>query len=187
MPLKYASTVDRNKVALNIADLQRQGWPRNIAIVECMNAARAAWFKQHPKGALPLWMAYPKEYRGKHHYTPNGAPKSEKEAFRASIALQRNPANRKTVAQGRALLESFTGHAAKTVRTVKVADSGVGVDIGKVIGIIYETTRDGVRENYIHKFKVSCRPHLVVSSDGKQFRSLGGDFRFTERGFVDKS
>ncbi len=179
MSLKYPNTIDRAKVAANIADLERQNWPRKFAIIAAMNAARASWFRQHPNGALPLWMALPKECRAKKDYQSDGAPTY----FKAPLA--QNPAPSLSVRQGAKLLESFTGAKAKTVRRVNAANITEAIDIGKVIGIIYETTRDGVKENYIHKFKVSARPHLVVSTDGRAFRSLGGDFRFTDRGFVD--
>jgi hypothetical protein len=58
--------------------------------------------------------------------------------------------------------------------------------IGEVLGIIYRTKRDGVMENYIHRFAKVSRPLLASTHDGKQLLLIGGSYNFTERGIVDK-
>ena len=85
------------------------------------------------------------------------------------------------------LYEDFTGHSAEIVAKVKkpVYPDAVLL-IGECDGILYTTVRDGKKEAYIHKFKVSSRPLFCVSPDGKTLYLLGGAFSFTERGIVDK-
>lgn len=83
------------------------------------------------------------------------------------------------------LYEEFTGHEAGTVEHVKGHGFDVGLNVGKVDGIMYETVRDGVTERYIHKFKKSARPDLAASYDGSQLGLIGGKFTFTDAGIVD--
>lgn len=54
--------------------------------------------------------------------------------------------------------------------------------IGPLYGLIYHSEIE--RKPFIHKFKASDRPLLLVSSDGRQIYVLGGGYRFTERGFI---
>lgn len=61
-----------------------------------------------------------------------------------------------------------------------------GLAIGHVHGIIYESDRGGADNLYHHRFRKGSRPLLVVSHDGKQLILLGGAYRFTGRGIVDK-
>ena len=83
------------------------------------------------------------------------------------------------------LFEDFTGHKADhfTNHTINLPD--VGLKFGECTGIMYETTRDGVKEYYCHEFKKSARPLLGASHDGKQLLLVGGNYRFTNRGIVD--
>lgn len=53
--------------------------------------------------------------------------------------------------------------------------------VGKFTRIAY-CALDG--KEYIHTFNKRNRPHVFVSSDGRQIYILGGGYRFTERGFV---
>jgi hypothetical protein len=68
---------------------------------------------------------------------------------------------------------------------VDVDDSGVYINVGRVDAIEYTTARDGELESYRHKFSAKARPQLVVSHDGTHTRFVGGQYKFTERGFVD--
>ena len=91
------------------------------------------------------------------------------------------------IEKGRALYQSFTGHDAKLLKRIKKPTfPSVGVAIGRVLGIIYETRRDGRLETYRHNFGKTSRPLFVVSPDGKQLMMLGGAYDFTERGIVDR-
>jgi hypothetical protein len=86
------------------------------------------------------------------------------------------------------LFESFTGRKAKFVTKVEYPPNPrVALDIGKVVGLIYEADMDGKLETFIHKFKKRSRPRFVVSHDGKQLYLLAGEYDFTERGIVDKT
>lgn len=54
--------------------------------------------------------------------------------------------------------------------------------VGELDGVIYRL--EGVEEPFVHHFAKSNRPVLVVSEDGRLFFPVGGNYRFTERGFV---
>lgn len=83
------------------------------------------------------------------------------------------------------LFSDFSGHGVSEHVTVKVPRMTTGLAIGDVTGILYETVRDGERENYIHEFKKNSRPLLVASHDGNQLALLGGAYQFTDRGIED--
>jgi len=86
------------------------------------------------------------------------------------------------------LYERFSGHEAEEIGRVRVNPlPRVGVAIGEVDGILYTTTRDGVVEQYIHKFRRRDKPLFVVAPDGKALFLVGGRYTFTERGIVDDS
>ena len=84
-----------------------------------------------------------------------------------------------------ALWEDFTGHKADYYQNINVDWPDVGLQVGDCDGILYSTVRDGVAEQYIHKFKKSARPVLAASHDGASLALIGGKFRFTNRGIVD--
>lgn len=83
------------------------------------------------------------------------------------------------------LFQDFTGHDVEEHATVRVPRMTTGLAVGDVTGILYETVRDGKRENYIHEFKRNSRPLLVASHDGNQLALLGGAYQFTDRGIED--
>lgn len=84
------------------------------------------------------------------------------------------------------LYERFTGHQANPVPEVlDTGENDVYINIGRADAVEYTTTRDGREESYRHEFRPLSRPRLIVASDGKSARIVGGRFRFTERGFVD--
>lgn len=84
------------------------------------------------------------------------------------------------------LYQKFTGHIPEFIDKVTLKVDNVAFAIGYCDGIMYETIRDGKRENYIHKFRKGSRPVLASSSDGKQLYLLAGAYKFTERGIEDK-
>lgn len=88
-------------------------------------------------------------------------------------------------ARARALYEDFREEEAEYLDTVPLPVYDVGLVIGQCLGVLYETSHDGERVRYIHKFKAKSRPLLVSSDDGKQLYLLGGAYTFTERGIVD--
>jgi hypothetical protein len=58
--------------------------------------------------------------------------------------------------------------------------------IGHVDEICYTTTHGKKTVSYRHPFQEGSRPLLVASSDGKQLLLLGGRYKFTDRGIVDR-
>ena len=86
-----------------------------------------------------------------------------------------------------ALYSEFSGHEADEYQMVTkpIIPDTLAV-IGELEGVIYSTVRDGEHERYIHKFRVSSRPLLCVSPDGRQLFVLEGSYLFTDRGIVDE-
>lgn len=93
--------------------------------------------------------------------------------------------------QGARLYQEFTGHGDEfEVHRVNVpgfpASLSKLVAIGECAGILYDTVRDGEIEKYIHRFRKGSRPLFCVTPDGNQIVLLGGAYKFTDRGIVDK-
>jgi hypothetical protein len=84
------------------------------------------------------------------------------------------------------LYESFTGHDAGYIDKINLPIAREVVRVGPCDGILYSTVRDGKPEKYIHKFKKSARPLLVSSFDGRTLYLIGGSYKFTERGIIDR-
>lgn len=174
----------RETVATNMKALREEGKSVQEAALLALSAARVSYFKRFPNGALPRWLAYPKTHLLKHHYDANGRALH---SGAGALALRENPSLRSEILQGEELQRAFSGHRTKNiVRLPAQGGARVKVAIGKVLGIIYETRRDGRSENYIHRFAKASRPLLTASADGKRLELLGGAFNFTERGIVDR-
>jgi hypothetical protein len=84
------------------------------------------------------------------------------------------------------LQADFSGHEPGSVDKIRVPDDKVFTPVGKLTGVLYDTTRDGKPEKYIHRFRRKSRPLLAASHDGTSLRIVGGRFRFTEAGIVDE-
>lgn len=93
--------------------------------------------------------------------------------------------DKKEIETAARLFEEFTGHPAESIDVVTIPDYKTGIAVGKVLGIMYETVRDGVREKYIHEFSKKSRPVLACSFDGKQLYMIAGSYTFTDRGITD--
>jgi hypothetical protein len=158
----------------NIAALLASGNERDYAVAAAYRSARVAFFRRFPSGALPQYLVYARCGRTREHYTQTGAP------------LTRNPMKRK-IKQAAKLIADFSGHKARELGRFPFPNNpGVAIAIGNVLGISYETKRDGVVEKYYHRFtRKHSRPLLVSSHDGKQLFLIGGSYNFTERGIVD--
>lgn len=77
----------------------------------------------------------------------------------------------------------FSGHEPDAMVTAPVPRiEGPLWHLGDLEGVIYETTRDGRREKYLHKFRGNDRPALAVTFDGQQLVILGGGYQVTDRG-----
>lgn len=61
------------------------------------------------------------------------------------------------------------------------------LQVGTVLGIIYQAQDGRKLKNFIHKFTlVTARPLLTVTPNGKQLVLVGGEYEFTDRGIEDK-
>lgn len=85
-----------------------------------------------------------------------------------------------------ALYESFREKKPKRLKVINVDIPSVVACIGHVEAIDYRTTHGKKLTLYKHEFIAGSRPLLCVSSDGKSLLLLGGRFKFTERGIVDR-
>jgi hypothetical protein len=102
--------------------------------------------------------------------------------------MKRKIANRAELKAASKLYSDFTGNDEPEVVPVKVRSlPKTALAVGTILGVIYETVRDGEKERYIHQFKARSRPLFAVSHDGKQLLMLGGAYDFTDRGIVDRS
>lgn len=84
------------------------------------------------------------------------------------------------------LYEKFHVQDAEFIDELDVKLPDVCVAIGQCDGILYTTIREGVKESYVHEFNARSRPILASSYDGKQLFIIDGQYKFTERGIVDK-
>lgn len=82
--------------------------------------------------------------------------------------------------------EDFTGRKPVRVKKSRLPDRDVtGWEMGPMVGVAYEATRDGKRQQYFHEFKKSARPNLIAQDDGKQLYIAGGKYTVTDRGIED--
>src|SRR5574340_233722 len=96
--------------------------------------------------------------------------------------LIKNP----SVKRAAKLISSFTGKPAEVYGRVNLPPPPkTGIVIGELLGVIYRADRE--KTDYIHRFQSkSSRPLLVASHDGKRLILIGGSYRFTDRGIVDR-
>ena len=100
--------------------------------------------------------------------------------------VRKNPSVNGQVREAVARFTGFRGDTPKSVDRVRVAPPArVMLHVGECLGIMYRTERDGVVEDYLHRFRKKSRPTLAVSSDGKTLYLLGGAYRVTDRGIED--
>ncbi len=179
--MPFRSGWSRETVARNIEEMIRAGHAQPHAVAASMARARRDYFRVYPNDELPPWLQFPKGYTVRGDYLPSGEPIIARRSKRFAV----NPESRDE-RDAKKLYHDFTGHRVTWKKRVRVPAPRTGLAIGPVLGIMYETVRDGVREQYLHKFRPSSRPHLAISSDGKTALLLGGAWRFTDRGFVDE-
>lgn len=104
----------------------------------------------------------------------------------SSRAKSRPLHKRDDVNRAAKMFEEFTGHAAESVGYVDFTTPTALAIVGDLDGVLYTTVRDGITERYKHDFATKDKPMLCVSPDGR-LHVIGGHYRFTERGIVDKS
>lgn len=85
------------------------------------------------------------------------------------------------------LYEKFHGEDPRFVTSIKLrAQDKILLQIGKLVGVMYEAKRDGVTKKFLHQFTGSSRPVLASSHDGQQLYIAGGKYDFTEDGIIDR-
>jgi hypothetical protein len=115
-------------------------------------------------------------------------PELKKGLSAISKAKARNPitgSKKRRVKKAQALFEDFTGHKADNYEIVELPDYDTALKVGNVTGIMYETTRDGKIEHYIHEFRKASQPVFAVSHDGQQVFLVGGAYLFKDSGIND--
>lgn len=83
-------------------------------------------------------------------------------------------------------LENFTGAPAEYLEAYYIDDAAAGWQLGELAQINYIATRDGQTFEFEHRFRERSRPLLVASADGDMLLILGGGFRVTDQGIVDR-
>jgi hypothetical protein len=87
-------------------------------------------------------------------------------------------------ARAAALFFAFRGRAPTKdeIITVRMPKDVTALEVGEFYGVMYKVP--GTAEPYLHKFNGRRRPKLYVSADGSQLIAIGGDYKFTDRGFI---
>ncbi len=91
------------------------------------------------------------------------------------------------MARAAKLYESFRERTPKRIKKISIfPPPRVAVDVGLVEFIGYRTTHGRKLTLYQHDFAPGSRPLLCVSPDGRQLLLIGGRYKFTGRGIVDR-
>jgi hypothetical protein len=144
-------------VRANVATLRRAGDSLEAATLRALRRARRD-FRKRSRAAFPPHLALP------------GA--EQQRAFRAEL--------------GRAarLYRGFHRREPSGVARAQVDKPQAAMRLGRLEGVIYRSDHG---PTYLHKFKGSARPLLVASADGSRLYVVGGRYRMTRRGIVDRS
>ena len=84
------------------------------------------------------------------------------------------------------IYENFREAKWREIAVHKLVVPKIVACIGHADNIWYRTTHGRKLALYDHGFVRGSRPLLCVSPDGRQLFLLGGRFKFTERGIVDR-
>lgn len=88
--------------------------------------------------------------------------------------------------KARNAFRAFTGmEPREVIETTSGNAPRIAWKLGDMLEVMYETTRDGKREKYLHPFKKSARPVLAVDAETGQLVLVGGAYTVTERGITD--
>jgi hypothetical protein len=68
------------------------------------------------------------------------------------------------------------------VATMALRGAPVAIEIGKIAAILYSAK--GKKKKFLHRFKEANAPRLFVSADGRALFALGGNPKFSARGFL---
>lgn len=94
--------------------------------------------------------------------------------------------NSRELGKAVALYTSFREKKPRKIKTVSFNVPRVVAVVGYIEAIDYKTTHGKKTVLYTHDFAPGSRPLLCTSSDGKQLLLIGGRYRFTRRGIVDR-
>jgi hypothetical protein len=156
----------KRSISQNIITLMHEGRPQKQAIAIALNHAREVWHKRRGNAPYPEHLIYMR---------PN-----------PSHSRKRSSARRRKIQDAMRLYSDFSGQSAEELGYIdKPEIPDVGIVIGELEGVAYETVRDGKKEKYFHRFNKRVRPLLVASHDGRSIHILGGEYDFTEAGIVD--
>ncbi len=173
-------TVNENKLALT-----NSGVPYRTAIAESLDFARLCYWAEHPQGFLPKHLAFPGGSRERAN-APEKFRKNPTKRPGNPAKFERSEEITRQLKSAMELYKNFSGHSPELVgRLEKPEIPDVGIIIGELDGIAYETVRDGITEKYFHRFDKKVRPLLASSFDGRLIYILGGEYDFTEDGIVD--
>lgn len=89
----------------------------------------------------------------------------------------------------RAAIQLYRDFRERIPKRIKVVDFHVPqavMVIGYVDEVLYTTTHGRKVVSYRHPFQDGSRPLMCASSDGRQLLLLGGRYKFTDRGIVDR-
>lgn len=121
--------------------------------------------------------------------TAKQAPKRTAKKRLPRKARKKNPVGlteSQKIKQAMKLYERFHVMEPQYIDELDVVVPDVCVAIGKCDGVLYTTIREGQKESYIHEFGERSKPVLASSYDGKQLFILQGNYKFTDRGIIDK-
>lgn len=93
---------------------------------------------------------------------------------------------RRQIQDGTELFEEFAGRKPRRADELDHETPEVVIQVGSVVGIQYETTRDGETAEYYHEFRRKSRPILCVGTDGQNLLIVGGRYEFTDHGIEDR-
>lgn len=100
--------------------------------------------------------------------------------------MKLNSKIRRAIRVGIELFRDFREREPKRIRVVDFDLPRAVMVIGYVEEIHYTTTHGKKSVLYRHPFQAGSRPLLCSSADGAQLLLLGGRYKFTDRGIVDR-
>lgn len=177
----------RATVQANIADLMREeGYPSKQAAMMALSEARRYYFKKHPHGLLPSYLAW-QGRRHKGDYLVTGVPiglhginpvkalsigAGERARIQADIDNMFSGKG-EALRRAAALYGGFTGHDDPRISKVRVSGLPGKPRAALVIG---DLDFLGLAENPDRAFtwEGRARPQLCASPDGKQLYIIGG-------------
>lgn len=170
----------RRTIKVNVDQMIRENYPVKQALAAAHRSAREDYFRAHPDGVLPPWI-----------YPPRGVEAENYTRTRAGWRkIRANPdveLDAYDVSKGMKLFENFVGRPADRSELIpKPEIPDALVCIGEISVIQYVAERDGKEYEFRHPFAERARPKMCVFPDGTMVLMLGGAWRFTQDGYIDR-